>query len=229
MMCQDVGMHEVRKRAERRVTGLSKAQIVHAAVEILDEGGAEALTFRALAAHLSTGAGAIYHHVSNKSALLATAASERMTSALAAVRGESPELGIRAVMLAVFDAISSRPWVGTQLATAPWQPAVLQLLERVGFELERLGVPRERQFDAASVLVHHLLGVAGQYDATFRLADVSTGRAAFLRSAVADLEQPGTRPEFPFISRIAQQIPDHDDREQFSAGVDIILAGITAR
>ena len=46
---------------------------MEAAIEILDAEGADGLTFRALAARLTTGSGAIYWHVADKDALLAAA------------------------------------------------------------------------------------------------------------------------------------------------------------
>ena len=59
------------QRAKRRTDALSKERIVEAAIEILDADGESALTFRALAARLATGSGAIYWHVANKNDLLA--------------------------------------------------------------------------------------------------------------------------------------------------------------
>jgi hypothetical protein len=35
--------------------------------------------------------------------------------------------------------------------------------------------------------------------------------------------------QYPFVHRIAAQFTEHDDREQFLAGIDLILAGIAAR
>lgn len=32
--------------------------------------------------------------------------------------------------------------------------------------------------------------------------------------------------DYPFVREIAAQLPGHDDREQFLAGVDFILVGI---
>ena len=61
------------QRAARRTSALSRELIVRAATEILDAEGETALTFRALTRHLSTGYGAIYHHVTDKSDLLASA------------------------------------------------------------------------------------------------------------------------------------------------------------
>jgi len=60
-------------RIPRRADALSKERIVEAAIEILDASGERALTFRALAAHLATGSGAIYWHVADKNELLAAA------------------------------------------------------------------------------------------------------------------------------------------------------------
>jgi predicted Zn-dependent protease len=33
--------------------------------------------------------------------------------------------------------------------------------------------------------------------------------------------------EYPFARQMATQLAEHDDREQFLAGIDLILAGIT--
>ena len=126
----------------------------------------------------------------------------------------------------MFDAISTHPWLGTQLVAAPWQPAVLQLFDRLGFELTALGVPERSQFDAASALVHHVLGVASQYDAGLRLAGINMSRTAFLKSATSPLVHSERR--YPFLTRIGQDLGDHDDRAQFQAGIEIILMGIEA-
>ena len=33
---------------------------------------------------------------------------------------------------------------------------------------------------------------------------------------------------YPFMHEVAPQLPEHDDREQFLVGIDLILTGITA-
>lgn len=197
---------------------------MQAAIEMLDEGGTDALTFRTLAAHLSTGPGALYHHVGNRDGLVAAAAEAVMASIFeSSPENEPTEPGVRGLMMRVFDMITTRPWVATQLAGAPWQPAVMHLFDRIGTELDARGVRENAQFDAASVLMYHALGAASQRDVGRQLAATVTDRAAFLdstRSAVTDTG------DYPFLTRIASQFAGHDDREQFQAGVDIILAGI---
>jgi AcrR family transcriptional regulator len=78
-------------RTERRVGALSKARIVEAAIEILDNDGEDALTFRALAARLATGSGAIYWHIADKNDLLA-AATDHVIARIAtdAAKGSTP-------------------------------------------------------------------------------------------------------------------------------------------
>jgi len=216
------------QRSERRRDALSKERIVEAAIEILDESGEDALTFRALAARLATGSGAIYWHVADKQALLAAAADHVVAGVTAeAGRGEAPLVAIRALALGVFDAIDRRPWVGGQLSRDPWQYAVLRILEGVGGRLQALGVPPAAQFNAATALLSFILGLAGQYASAARLFTPDMDRTALLGAVAATWEQLDPA-EHPFVRALAPQLPTHDDREQFLAGIDLILAGIEA-
>ena len=61
----------------------------------------------------------------------------------------------------MFDAIDAHPWVGTQLSREPWQSAILQIFERVGGELQALGVPKRARFNSASALAGVDLILAG--------------------------------------------------------------------
>jgi AcrR family transcriptional regulator len=214
------------QRAERRTDALSKERIVEAAIGILDADGEGALTFRALAARLATGAGAIYWHVASKDDLLAATTSDVIGRVMTEVAGDAgPPQAIRAIALGVFDAIDAHPWVGAQLARAPWHSAMVRIFEGIGEQLQALGVPAPAQFDCASALLNYILGLAGQYAAGARLLPRDTDRTAFLTSFAARWEQLDPA-EYPFVRRVAAQLPGHDDREQFLAGVNLILAGI---
>ena len=214
------------QRAERRTDALSRERIVAAAIEILDSGGESALTFRALAARLATGSGAIYWHVAGKGELLATATTDVIARAMTGVPPSTgPREAIRASALGVFDAIDAHPWLGAELSREPWQPAIAQIVEGMGGPLRALGVPPQAQFDAASALVNYILGLAGQYAAGARLLPQATDRAAFLGTVAAQWGQLSPD-QYPFLHQVMAQLPGHDDREQFLAGIDLILAGI---
>ncbi|MET8853430.1 TetR/AcrR family transcriptional regulator [Amycolatopsis sp. NPDC004625] len=211
--------------APRRTDELTKDVIVAAATGLLDEGGEAALTFRALTTRLSTGYGAIYHRVANKSDLLAAATDTVVGRVVTgAVPDAPPREALRTVALGLFDAIDEHPWVGAQLSREPWRPALLEVYERIGGLLTALGVPGPSLFDAAGALVNYVLGVAGQNAANARLS-AEPDRDAFLGRIAGQWEQ--LDPErYPFVHRAAAQLRDHDDREQFLAGIDIFLAGI---
>jgi AcrR family transcriptional regulator len=215
------------QRTERRADALSKDRIVEAAIEILDADGESALTFRALAARLATGSGAIYWHVANKNDLLAATTGDVIARVMTEiVSGAEPREAIRAMASGVFDAIDAHPWVGAQLSREPWQTAVLQIFEGFGGQLQALGVPERAQFDCASALLNYVLGLAGQYAAAARLLPPETDRSAFLATVAARWVQLDPA-RYPFVHQVATQLPEHDDREQFLAGLDLILAGIT--
>jgi AcrR family transcriptional regulator len=219
-------MTTTRPRAPRRTDALSKERLVHAAIEILDAEGEGALTFRALATRLSTGSGAMYHYVANKDELLKAATDAVIVDAVnEGAQSLDPSAAIRALALGVFDAIDAHPWVGTQLTREPWQFAIIQLFERIGAQVQLLGVPAAAQFDSASALVNYVLGLAGQYAAGARLLARETDRTAFLRLIAAEWEGLDRR-DFPFMHQMAAGLDEHDDRSQFLAGIDLILAGI---
>jgi AcrR family transcriptional regulator len=215
------------QRAPRRTDGLSKELIVRAATDILDTGGETALTFRALTTRLNTGYGAIYHHVANKSDLLAAATEEVIAGVMGgAVTDAEPREALRTVALGLFDAIDAHPWVGAHLSREPWRPGLLEIYERIGSLLDALDVPERALFDAAGALVSYVLGVAGQNAANARvLADGEGDRSAFLDAVAAQWSR--LDPDrYPFVHKAATHLREHDDREQFLSGVDLFLAGI---
>lgn len=215
------------QRTRRRADALSKERIVEASIEILDTDGESALIFRALAARLATGSGAIYWHVASKNELLTAATGDVIARVMTeVVSGAEPREAIRAIAVGVFDAIDAHPWVGAQLSREPWQPAMVQIFEGIGGQLQALDVPGRAQFDCASALVNYILGLAGQYAAATRLLPRETDRTAFLGTVAARWAQLDPA-AYPFVHQAATQLPEHDDREQFLAGIDLILAGIT--
>ena len=137
----------------------------------------------------------------------------------------APRDAIRALAAGVFDAIDARPWVGGQLSRDPWQYAVLRILEGVGGQIQALGVPEHARFNAATALLSFILGLAGQYAAGARVLPQGSDRAAFL-GAVAARWLKLDPAQHPFVRQVATQLPGHDDRQQFLAGIDLILVGI---
>jgi AcrR family transcriptional regulator len=213
----------------RRPEPLSRGRIIRAAVELLDDSGESGLTFRALAERLATGPGAIYWHISGKSDLLGAATEAVIADAVPAGRtGATPQEAVRDLGLGVFDAIDAHPWLGTQLSLNPRRSPMLRVFESLGRQVRALGVPPDTEFTAVSALLNYILGVAGQNAANARAFEPGTDRAEFLgtvAAAWAELDPD----EYPFTRSAADRLREHDDRAEFLAGLDLVLAGIVAR
>jgi AcrR family transcriptional regulator len=226
--CQDGAMAKVTRGSERREDALSRERIVDAAIALLDDEGENGLTFRALATRLATGPGAIYWHIANKSELLAAASNAVVARAMGEVLASAtPHEAIRKLAVGVFEALDAHAWVGAQLSRAPWETAAMQIFERIGRQVQALGVPGNAQFTSVSALVSYIIGVSSQNAVNGRLLEPSVDRADFLETVAARWKELDAH-EYPFTRSIAAQLRAHDDREEFLAGIDLILAGITA-
>ncbi|MEU4670394.1 TetR/AcrR family transcriptional regulator C-terminal domain-containing protein [Amycolatopsis sp. NPDC023774] len=222
------------RRAQRRTEALSRERITEAAVELLDASGEGGLTFRALSQRLATGPGAIYWHVANKGELLEAATDAVVAAALAepAQAAGSPRDEIRGVALGLFNAIAEHPWLATQvslqLSHGPTKPVPLRIFEGIGRHVGALGVPEDSWFTVASALMHYILGSAAQNASNARVAGSAVDRAEFL-DAMSSAWEELDPDDYPFTRAVARQAREHDDREQFLTGIDLILAGIRAR
>jgi AcrR family transcriptional regulator len=216
----------------RREESLSRDRIIEASIALLDSSGEDGLTFRALSGRLATGPGAIYWHIANKSDLLTSACDAIVASAMASqatMAQATPQEIIRAVALAMFDAIDAHPWVGSALTRAPGQLPMVRILERLGRQVGALGVPEDAHWATVSALLSYILGVSGQNAANAQLGRaLGTDRSAFL-TAVSANWLALDRDAFPFTRSVAGRLPVHDDRVDFLAGIDLILGGIEAR
>ncbi|MFE2734216.1 TetR/AcrR family transcriptional regulator [Streptomyces sp. NPDC059349] len=196
-----------------------------AAIGLLDTAGESGLTFRALAERLATGPGAIYWHVAGKDELLGAATDAVVAGAMTAGTADTtPQDAIRTLALGAFD---DHPWIGAQLTRAPGQSPMMRVFEHIGRQVQALGVPAADQFTVVSALWSYILGVAGQNAANARSAPPDMDRAEFL-GAVSVVWANLDPDEYAFTRSVAGQLREHDDREEFLAGIDLILTGITA-
>lgn len=223
----------MKKPAPRRRDSLSRERIVDAAIAILDRDGEDALTFRGLAAHFSTGAGALYHYVAGKDELLSAATNRVITDCLSEAPEEPGPVGsVRGVAVSLWRASEAHPWLGSTLYDDPTRMTAAQIYEAIGSRLSALGVPPDEQFDVCAAIGSYIFGNISQQSANARLAKV-LGQAGYDRESYLtefvkvwrELD-PG---EYPFVHGILERFPTHDDEEQYLAGIDLLLAGISAR
>lgn len=217
------------RRTQPGEPSLSRARIVDTAIVLLDESGEPGLTFRALAERLSTGAGAIYWHVANKDDLVDAACDAIVAATLdRAVDAGTAQQAIRAIGLALFDALDLHPWIGAALMRNPARMPMVRIMEGIGRQVQALGVAADALWTATSALLHYALGVAGQNAANAQFARAhGLVRKDFLAEVAGQWSALDAH-AFPFTRAIAARLPAHDDRADFLAGIDLIVAGVVA-
>jgi AcrR family transcriptional regulator len=219
-------MAKTMRSSERRADALTRERIVDVAIELLDADSENGLTFRALATRLETGHGAIQWHVANKSELLKAATTVAVARTVADADPDAPPReAIHAVALGVFDAIDAHPWIGGQLARPPWQSTMLQIFEHIGRQVLALVAPATARFTVTSALLHYIIGAGGQNAANSRSPAALGDRQHFLDTE-AELWEGLDPTEYAFTRAVAWQLSVHDDRAEFLAGIDLILAGM---
>ncbi|MFI0966234.1 TetR/AcrR family transcriptional regulator [Streptomyces sp. NPDC021080] len=202
------------------------------AVALLDEAGAPALTFRALAQRLGGGVASIYWYVASKEELLDRATDHVMGAVLADVEklpvSDDPIDDLRAMAVTLFDAIVERPWLGAYfMRNTDAQSNSLRLYEKLGRQTLRLDLTAHQRFHAVSAIVGVVVGSAvdmGQ-EPPQEILDGATSREEFLgRFAQAWRELDPE--EFPFVHEIVDEFDGHDDVDQFRSALELTLTGL---
>ncbi len=222
-------MARTKRNPVQRRESLSRKRIIEASVEILDSSGEDGLTFSALSKRLATGPGAIYGHIANKNDLLTTACDAIVARTMKDCEfGATPHATIRALALSMFDAIDAHPWIGSALIRAELHSPMVRVQELIGQQIRALRVPKGRQWATVSALMNYILGVGGQNAANGQLARKrNLNRLDFLQ-AVSNIWLQLESTEYPFTRSVASQLPAHNERADFLAGVDLILSGVDA-
>ena len=92
-----------------------------------------------------------------------------------------------------------------------------------------LNVPEDAQWAAVFALLSFILGVSGQNAANAHVARTrGLDRTVFLTD-IATVWANLDADDYPFARSIARHFPEHDDRADFVAGIDLILGGLAAR
>jgi len=213
---------------------LSRERVLHAAIDVADEGGIDSLTMRKLAEKLGVEAMSLYHHVANKDAVL--------DGIIDVIVGKVDE--------ALADADTSvdpgewKPILRTRILTArevmlrhPWVPAVIETRTTISPVLMRyfnalLGVLREGGFSYD--LAHSALHAIGSRALGFTQELFKPDGDPDEDTDTAMLEQMGE--ELPYLVEMMMEINPHadgedslgwcDDQSEFEFGLDLTLDGL---
>ncbi len=215
------------RRAKRRT--LDQAQVVEAAMALLDEAGLDELTMRRLAAHLGVKAASLYRHVRDKDELLALLGDE-ISREIPAVRSSGgwrerlTELAwnVRRGLLA------HRDGARVLASTPPGGPHRLQHVEALLRILRDAGLSDR---DAARA-AYHLNNFVTEFAADeARFAAFATTPGFSRRKVLAEVRQQFKslpKAEYPTIVALADALTEDAQDELFQFGVDMCLRGLEA-
>ncbi len=126
----------------------------------------------------------------------------------------------------MFDAIDAHRGLARHSHVSRGGPPMVRIVERIGGQIQALGVPKKEHWITVSALLNYILGVAGRNAANGQLARTQgLDRSDFL-NAVSTVWSQLDPEEYPFARSMAGQMGAHDDRKDFLAGIDLILRGI---
>jgi AcrR family transcriptional regulator len=202
---------------------LSRERILHAALELADESGIEALSMRKLAQRLGFEAMSLYNHVASKDDVL--------DGILDLVLGETErpapegdwEAAVRASAISVHAALRRHPWACSLLmAPGRMRPARLRYMDSLLARLRGAGFSAETTYHAYHVLDGHIIGFS-QWESSHDYGPVEVA------DIVAVLERLIPADEYPYLHEHGHQHLSEGPHRQVSAfelGLDLILEGL---
>lgn len=189
--------------------GLDRDAVIGEAIRILDTGGRDALTMRALATALEVEAASLYAHVESKDELVDAV----LDTVLESVTVPEPDEDVRASLAAGFSSyrrtLLDHPAVVLLMTERARQSRTqLGLAERSIVLLERAGLSTRQAVDAHVTLVAYVLG--------FILQEVS--RPARPPAGTWELT--------PVLRRALTSLGERPVDDRFALGLDLILDGV---
>ena len=199
---------------------MRRADVLAAALRLLDAEGLDGITMRRLAATLDLQPSALYHHFRDKKALI-DALAEQLLAEVGEVdpalpwdeRIESIAGRFRAALLAHRD--GARLMAGTFVV----QPNTMRLGEQYVEAVRDAGVAEELWATTAFTLTYYILGHTIEEQAREEMiaAGAWSGRLAELAGM-----------PYPLIVRSVTDLDHLDGTTQFRRGLDLIIDGIRA-
>jgi AcrR family transcriptional regulator len=226
--------------------GLSADAIVDAAVRIADADGLEAISMARVAEKLGFTTMALYRYVGSKDELLQLMFN---ASALGAetlvIEGGDWRSRLRSWAVIQRDMLDRHPWI-TQMPmpAPPLAPNSMHFVERALETMEGTGLTDSQMFRVIGLLSSYTLSEARQANDAARAAAAAAKAAAESGAESGVGEAPGPpltyeamlralvdEPTFPYLYRAAWSPASAEawtEREEFLAGIDIILDGVQA-
>lgn len=217
-------------RRPRRRQPLDQAQVVRAALALMDEVGLDGVNMRALAAKLGVKAASLYRHVKDKEELLILMADELS----AEIPPETQATGWREALREAAHRyrralLRHRDAARLMAATMPAGPRRLQHVEAAMKMMLDAGLS---DADAARA-AYHFNNFVNEFAADEARAEAAARQMGVSKKKLTELGRRMFRQlpasDFPTLTRLADQIVDGDMDGLFEFGLEVWLSGLERR
>lgn len=202
---------------------MSRAQIVSAAIDVVDRDGLAALSMRRLAAELGVGAMSLYYHVPDKSALYDLILEAVMSEMDFSVDDPSLPAEERLVALAysLRNALLAHPSaVPIALSRSLHTPGQLRPVEKMLGVLFDVGLDAQTAVSAVDIVGHYVFGATAAY--SNQLHDAEYHDEVTEEDVVSGI----TPEEFPNLMRAYSTAQDVGWEKNFDLGVRALVRGL---
>lgn len=201
--------------------GLTRDEIVTAAIRVLDEVGLEGLSMRRVAEYLDTGAATLYWHVADKEQLIHLALDRVMGEIeLPEPDPERWKEQIRDYCLSARTMFQRHPGIApAAFGRVPMGPNLVRLAEWILAVLRGAGVPDRPAAWFADLLA--LVGTAQAVEDRLNSAgpdEAMAGMGEYISSL--------PRNQFPHLTSVAQEMATGGPNARFEFSVELLLRGI---
>lgn len=238
---EHIERHRARGAQPRpRDRGLSREEIVAAAIAVADAEGPDAISMRRIARELRAGAMSLYWHVASKEELI-----EAMLDSLEAETGAPEPTGdwqadLRELAHRHRAGLLRHPWVMEYAASRPPSgPNDARNLDLMLGMVAGTGVDARMMVDILMTVVTYVLGAVLREVQEMRSERIRAEREAAMTTQEIDAERErfhqwlADADRYPNIQRMVNERVDPDAAdtrdERFEFGLDCLLAGIAAR
>lgn len=196
----------------------TQAEIVAAAIELIDRDPGTELTIRALAQHLGLGTMSLYGYFPNKDELLEAIAASLFESLDGADHRDAPwQDRLREQALTIHDVVVRHPNVGRILrAHATPHPTLFRVREQMVSVLTEAGFELPAALEAMGIIASYAQGFASVQAATLDSEPLKDR----IRQLPAD--------EFPLLNAGIEHYPNHISDASFRHGLDLLISGFSA-
>jgi AcrR family transcriptional regulator len=209
------------KRTRAGRAGLSREQVLDAALDLIDRHGVAALSMRRLGAELAVEAMTLYHYLPNKDALLDAVVERVMAEAEAGLLDGPWDRALTDYARSLRATLLRHPGAALLVATRPAVTTeTLRAAERGLTLLCGAGFPLGRALDTLNALTLFVVAHAASEVST---AAVNAAAAAGSQDYVAGLDER----EFPLLARAARTSAGTDDRTRFEFAIGAFIRGVS--